>query len=119
MRLLTTQEQQNLDTETVFAPFKGENSLFFSLVQEPAVIYEISVQFHDLPLVETLNAIFSGLNLYSCGPQTELEWIKSKKQFEHSLQPAEQRVGYKLKKQLSSINANTRQVCTNSSFVQT
>ncbi|XP_044749353.1 cytoplasmic dynein 2 heavy chain 1 [Coccinella septempunctata] len=73
IRLLTSQEQRNVDAETIFSPLRD-------------------------------------LNLYSCGPHNELEWIKSKKDFEQMLQPAEQLVGNKLKKQLSSINANTRQL---------
>ncbi|KAK9876588.1 hypothetical protein WA026_013968 [Henosepilachna vigintioctopunctata] len=58
----------------------------------------------------TIFAPFRVLNLYSCGQHTEIEWIKSKKEFEHLLRPAEQKVGEKLQKQLSSFNANTRQL---------
>ncbi|KAL3266580.1 hypothetical protein HHI36_010744 [Cryptolaemus montrouzieri] len=73
MRLLTNEEQDQLNTNVIFLPFKD-------------------------------------LDLFFCGQHTEIEWIKAKKEFERLLEPAEQKVGYKLKKQLSSINANTRQL---------
>jgi hypothetical protein len=37
-------------------------------------------------------------------------WLKACKQFEYLLQPAEEKVAAKLKKQLSSVDANTRQL---------
>lgn len=50
------------------------------------------------------------LDALQYGIRTEQSWKKAKKQFEYLLQPAEERVAVKLKKQLSNINANTRQV---------
>lgn len=38
------------------------------------------------------------------------ELLKARKEFEYLLQPAEERVALKLKKQLMTVNANTRQV---------
>ncbi|GJQ81470.1 btv [Trypoxylus dichotomus] len=53
---------------------------------------------------------FKDLQVLNYGPHTEHEWRTAKKQFEYLLQPAEQRLAQKLKKQLSGIKANTRQL---------
>lgn len=53
---------------------------------------------------------YVALDALQYGIRTEPFWKKAQKQFEYLLQPAEERVAVKLKKQLSNVNANTRQV---------
>lgn len=50
------------------------------------------------------------MQVLTYGPHTDQEWRTAKKQFEYLLQPAEQKVAQKLKKQLSGVKANTRQL---------
>nr|XP_022905741.1 cytoplasmic dynein 2 heavy chain 1 [Onthophagus taurus] len=73
VRLLTINEQQDLNVDNMFEPFKNLQILKYS-------------------------------------PYTEQEWRKAEKQFEYIVQPAETRVAMKLKRQLTHMNANTRQL---------
>lgn len=57
--------------------------------------------------------MFSDLDILAYGEDRTNSLLKAKKQFEYLIQPAERRVAIKLKKQLSSVNANTRQVQNN------
>lgn len=92
IRLLTTAEQDGLDAENIFKPFKG---LICNLLNS-----------FDLNLMY----LFLEIDIMKYGPSVDQPWKSAKKHFEYLLQPAEQRVAVKLKKQLSNVNANTRQV---------
>ncbi|RZC33069.1 cytoplasmic dynein 2 heavy chain 1 [Asbolus verrucosus] len=50
------------------------------------------------------------LNILEFGQHSSNLWSKACKEFEYLLQPAEEKVAAKLKKQLSSVNVNTRQL---------
>lgn len=53
---------------------------------------------------------FEEVDLLNYGSHTVQKFLAAKKLFEYLLQPAEQRVALKLKKQLSGVDANVRQV---------
>lgn len=73
VRLLTSSEQSELNTNEMFRPFKE-------------------------------------IDLLNYGPHTEQKFLAAKKLFEYLMQPAEQKVAVKLKKQFSGVDANVRQV---------
>lgn len=53
---------------------------------------------------------FKEIDLLNYGSHTMEKFLAAKKLFEYLLQPAEERVASKLKKQLSGVDANVRQV---------
>lgn len=53
---------------------------------------------------------FKEIDLLSYGQHSMQKFLAAKKLFEYLLQPAENRVASKLKKQLSGVDANVRQV---------
>ncbi|XP_018579489.1 cytoplasmic dynein 2 heavy chain 1 [Anoplophora glabripennis] len=53
---------------------------------------------------------FIDIDIFYYGEDVQHSLLKAQKQFEYLIQPAERRVAIKLKKQLSSMNANTRQL---------
>ncbi|KAG5867052.1 hypothetical protein JTB14_004846 [Gonioctena quinquepunctata] len=73
VRLLTPQEQTELNTQNMFQSFQD-------------------------------------IDIFLNGQDLTNSFSKAEKQFEYLIQPAERRVAIKLKKQLATVNANTRQV---------
>ncbi|KAK5644080.1 hypothetical protein RI129_007925 [Pyrocoelia pectoralis] len=59
---------------------------------------------------ETIFVPYENLDILECGPYTESAWNVANKKYEYLLQPAEERVASKLKKQLANTNISTRQL---------
>ncbi|KAK9747136.1 Dynein heavy chain, N-terminal region 1 [Popillia japonica] len=102
-RLLTTNEQHDLVSDKIFKPFEDLQVLNYGPHTEQE--WRTAKKQFEYLLQPAVNY----------GPHTEQEWRTAKKQFEYLLQPAEQRpaeqrVAQKLKKQLSGVKANTRQL---------
>lgn len=53
---------------------------------------------------------FKDIDLLNYGSHRKEQFLAAKKLFEYLLQPAEEKVASKLKKQLSGVDANVRQV---------
>ncbi|KAK3929891.1 Cytoplasmic dynein 2 heavy chain 1 [Frankliniella fusca] len=81
-RLLSRQEQDELNTNKTFLPLQGLSPLF----------------------------VRENINLLFVNPYTEPLWRSAVQQFQQSLHPTEERVASKLKVQLRSVNANTLQL---------
>lgn len=64
-------------------------------------------------LLPPVHWFIADVDIFTCDDVTK-DLLKARKEFEYLLQPAEERVALKLKKQLMSVNANTRQASTES-----
>ncbi|CAG9772440.1 unnamed protein product [Ceutorhynchus assimilis] len=102
--------------DDVYQP--GELVQFVTTIREVMSIRTVHKQLLKLSTVEEQSELdceiifkpFKDLEVFTYEDTISNDLLKARKEFEYLLQPAEEKVALKLKKQLMSINANTRQL---------